>query len=80
LVEGGRVVSETNLKQFKEVTLSGTFTLQNSSLLKARLEGNSVQAKLGSMVAYQGDVRSDHKGGGRGRFFKKVATNPALPR
>jgi len=44
-------VSETNLSQFKEVTPSGTFTLQNSSLLKVRLEGNSVQAKLGSMVA-----------------------------
>jgi hypothetical protein len=53
-------VSETNLNQFKEVTASGTFTLQNSSLLKVRLEGNAVQAKLGSMVAYQGEVRFDH--------------------
>ena len=53
-------MSETNLNQFKEVTASGTFTLQNSSLLKVRLEGNAVQAKLGSMVAYQGEVRFDH--------------------
>jgi uncharacterized protein (AIM24 family) len=72
------VVSETNLNQFKEVTPSGTFTLQNSSLLKVRLEGNSVQAKLGSMVAYQGEVRFDHKGGGLGRFFKKALTGEGV--
>jgi uncharacterized protein (AIM24 family) len=71
-------VSETNLNQFKEVTASGTFTLQNSSLLKVRLEGNAVQAKLGSMVAYQGEVRFDHKGGGLGRFFKKALTGEGV--
>ena len=71
-------MSETNLSQFKEVTPSGTFTLQNSSLLKVRLEGNSVQAKLGSMVAYQGGVRFDHKGGGLGRFFKKALTGEGV--
>jgi uncharacterized protein (AIM24 family) len=71
-------MSETNLNQFKEVTPSGTFTLQNSSLLKVRLEGNSVQAKLGSMVAYQGGVRFDHKGGGLGRFFKKALTGEGV--
>ena len=67
-------MEETNLNQFKEVASGGTFTLQNSSLLKVRLDGNAVQAKLGSMVAYQGDVRFDHKGGGLGRFFKKALT------
>lgn len=67
-------MEETNLNQFKEVTPSGTFTLQNSSLLKVRLEDNVVQAKLGSMVAYQGGVTFDHKGGGLGRFFKKAMT------
>ena len=71
-------MSETNLNQFKEVTASGTFTLQNSSLLKVRLEGNAVQAKLGSMVAYQGEVRFDHKGGGLGRFFKKALTGEGV--
>ena len=49
-------MSETNLNQFREVAPSGTFTLQNSSLLKVRLQGNAVQAKLGSMVAHQGGV------------------------
>jgi uncharacterized protein (AIM24 family) len=72
------VVSETNLNQFEEVTPTGTFTLQNSSLLKVRLDGDSVQAKLGSMVAYQGGVRFDHKGGGLGRFFKKALTGEGV--
>jgi len=71
-------MEETNLNQFKEVTPSGTFTLQNSSLLKVRLEDNVVQAKLGSMVAYQGVVAFDHKGGGLGRFFKKALTGEGV--
>ena len=71
-------MEETNLNQFKEVTPSGTFTLQNSSLLKVRLDGNAVQAKLGSMVAYQGGVTFDHKGGGIGRFFKKALTGEGV--
>ncbi len=65
---------ETNLEQFREVTLEGRFTLQNSSMLKVRLDGDEVQAKLGSMVAYQGDVRFEYKSGGLGRFFKKAVT------
>ena len=57
------MVSETNLNQFEEVAPTGTFTLQNSSLLKVRLDGDSVQAKLGSMVAYQGGaLRSQGRG------------------
>ena len=67
-------MSETNLEQFREVTPAGRFTLQNSSMLKVRLENDQIQAKLGSMVAYQGDVRFEHKGGGLGRFFKKAMT------
>ena len=68
------MVSETNLEQFREVTPAGRFTLQNSSMLKVKLENDGIQAKLGSMVAYQGDVRFEHKGGGLGRFFKKALT------
>ncbi len=71
-------MDETNLNQFKEVAPGGTFTLQNSSLLKVRLEDNVVQAKLGSMVAYQGGVAFDHKGGGLGRFFKKALTGEGV--
>jgi uncharacterized protein (AIM24 family) len=71
-------VSETNLEQFQEVTPAGRFTLQNSSLLKVRLENDSIQAKLGSMVAYQGDVRFEYQGGGLGRLFKRALTGEGL--
>jgi uncharacterized protein (AIM24 family) len=71
-------MSETNLEQFREVTPAGRFTLQNSSMLKVRLENDQIQAKLGSMVAYQGDVRFEHKGGGLGRFFKKAVTGEGV--
>src|SRR5918998_1360828 len=67
-------MSKTNLEQFREVTPSGRLTLQNSAMLKVSLQGDQIQAKLGSMVAYQGDVRFEHKGGGIGRFFKKAVT------
>ena len=71
-------MSETNLEQFREVTPAGRFTLQNSSLLKVRLDNDSIQAQLGSMVAYQGDVRFEHQGGGLGRFFKKALTGEGV--
>ena len=71
-------MSETNLEQFREVTPVGRFTLQNSSLLKVRLENDAIQAKLGSMVAYQGEVRFEHKGGGLGRFFKKALSGEGV--
>jgi uncharacterized protein (AIM24 family) len=71
-------VTETNLEQFREVTPAGRFTLQNSSLLKVRLDNDSIQAKLGSMVAYQGDVRFDYQSGGLGRFFKKALTGEGV--
>ena len=71
-------MSETNLEQFREVTPAGRFTLQNSSLLKVRLDNHSIQAKLGSMVAYQGEVRFEHQGGGLGRFFKKALTGEGV--
>lgn len=71
-------MSETNLEQFREVTPAGRFTLQNSSILKVSLREDQVQAKLGSMVAYQGAVRFEHKGGGLGRFFKKALTGEGV--
>jgi uncharacterized protein (AIM24 family) len=71
-------VSETNLEQFREVTPAGRFTLQNSAMLKVRLENDQIQAKLGSMVAYQGDVRFEYKSGGLGRFFKKAVTGEGV--
>jgi uncharacterized protein (AIM24 family) len=39
------------------------------------LAGNTIQAKLGSMVAYQGDASFEHAGsGGMGRMLKKAVT------
>ena len=40
-------MSETDLEQFREVTPAGRFTLQNSSLLKVRLQNDTIQTKLG---------------------------------
>ena len=71
-------MSETNLEQYREVTPAGRFTLQNTSLLKVRLDNDAIQAKLGSMVAYQGDVLFEHQGGGLGRFFKKALTGEGV--
>ena len=71
-------MSGTNLEQFREVTPAGRFTLQNSAMLKVRLDNDQVEAKLGSMVAYQGDVRFDYKSGGLGRFFKKAVTGEGV--
>src|SRR3712207_9130837 len=66
---------QTTLSQFNEVETTDSFTLQNSKLLKVRLDQVTIQAKLGSMVAYQGDVTFEHAGsGGMGRLLKKAVT------
>ena len=67
---------EQALAQFQETEGGESFTLQNSKLLKVELQGIEIQAKLGSMVAYQGDVQFEHAGsGGIGRMLKKAVTN-----
>ena len=71
-------MSETNLEQFREVVPEGRFTLQNSAMLKVSLNGDQIQARLGSMVAYQGDVRFEYQSGGLGRFFKKAMTGEGV--
>jgi uncharacterized protein (AIM24 family) len=64
-----------DLSYFKEVETDGDFVLQNSKLLKVELSEGEIQAKLGSMVAYQGEVKFSHAGsGGMGRMLKKMAT------
>lgn len=66
---------ESTLAQFAETTSPDAFSLQNSKLLKVRLEAVTVQAKLGSMVAYQGDVKFEHAGsGGMSRMLKKAVS------
>jgi uncharacterized protein (AIM24 family) len=67
---------QTTLAQFNETQTQDAFALQNSKLLKVRLDQVTIQAKLGSMVAYQGDVTFEHAGsGGIGRMLKKAATS-----
>jgi uncharacterized protein (AIM24 family) len=66
---------KTTLAQFNETQATDAFALQNSKLLKVHLDAVTIQAKLGSMVAYQGDVTFEHAGsGGMGRLLKKAAT------
>ena len=66
---------QTTLAQYNETQATEAFALQNSKLLKVRLSQETIQAKLGSMVAYQGDVSFEHAGsGGMGRMLKKAVT------
>ncbi len=66
---------ENDLEQFDETTSTQAFALQNPKLLKVSLDQVTVQAKLGSMVAYQGEVGFEHAGaGGMARFLKKAVT------
>jgi uncharacterized protein (AIM24 family) len=66
---------QSTLGEFQETASQDAFALQNSKLLKVRLDQVTLQAKLGSMVAYQGDVQFEHAGsGGVSRFIKKAVT------
>jgi len=66
---------KSDLEQFSETTSTEAFALQNHKLLKVHLDQVTIQAKLGSMVAYQGEVSFEHAGaGGLGRLVKKIAT------
>ncbi len=66
---------KTTLEQYNEVESTEAFSLQNPWLLKVKLDKVTINAKLGSMVAYQGDVTFEHAGsGGMSRFLKKAVT------
>ena len=66
---------QTTLAQYNEVESQDAFSLQNSKLLKVELNQVTIQAKLGSMVAYQGEVSFEHAGsGGMSRMLKKAVT------
>ena len=70
---------EQTLAQFKETEGGEAFRLQNSKLLKVELSEATIQAKLGSMVAYQGEVSFEHAGsGGLSRMIKKAVTNEGV--
>jgi uncharacterized protein (AIM24 family) len=67
--------AESALQQFAETQSSDAFALQNSKLLKVALRDVTIQAKLGAMVAYQGEVKFEHAGsGGMARLVKKMTT------
>jgi uncharacterized protein (AIM24 family) len=66
---------QTTLSSFRETESTEAFSLQNSKLLKVELDQVTIQAKLGSMVAYQGGVTFEHAGsGGLSRMLKKAMT------
>lgn len=70
--------TDSALDRYQEVETGEPFTLQGPRLLKVELSETSVMARNGSMVAYQGEVRFEHKGGGLGRLLKKAATGEQL--
>lgn len=66
---------QSTLGSFQETQSESAFALQNSKLLKVSLNQITIQARLGSMVAYQGDVHFEHAGsGGLNKFIKKAVT------
>ena len=66
---------EQALADLRETETAESFSKQNSKLLKVELANATIQAKLGSMVAHQGDVKFEHAGsGGMSRFVKKAVT------
>jgi uncharacterized protein (AIM24 family) len=72
--DGGIRVQST-LGEFAETQSQQAFALQNSKLLKVSLDQITIQAKAGSMVAYQGDVSFEHAGsGGMSRMLKKAVS------
>ncbi len=66
--------------EFKETTGADPFTLQNKKLLKVFLQYGPVKARIGSMVAYQGDAHFEHGGsGGVSGFLKSKMTGEGVP-
>jgi uncharacterized protein (AIM24 family) len=64
---------QSTLGEFQETQSEQAFALQNSKLLKVSLDQVTIQAKAGSMVAYQGQVSFEHAGsGGMSRMLKKA--------
>jgi uncharacterized protein (AIM24 family) len=70
---------QSTLGEFQETQSEQPFALQNSKLLKVSLNQITIQARAGSMVAYQGDVAFEHAGsGGLGRMVKKAMTGEGI--
>ena len=66
---------EGDLEALHESTqVDEAFTLENPWLLKATLSGDELQARLGSMVAYQGEFSFERSRAGARRIFKRALT------
>lgn len=66
-------------QSFNENQSNDQFVQQNKKLLKLNMGYGPIQAKVGSMVAYQGDVRFQNRGsGGLGKMIKKAATGEGV--
>jgi uncharacterized protein (AIM24 family) len=66
---------EQALQEFRETNGGESFSLQNPKLLKVELADVTIQAKLGAMVAYQGEIKHEHAGsGGLSKLIKKSVT------
>jgi uncharacterized protein (AIM24 family) len=66
---------QSTLAEFQETKSEEPFALQNAKLLKVHLDQVTIQAKAGSMVAYQGEVSFEHAGaGGMSRMLKKAVS------
>jgi uncharacterized protein (AIM24 family) len=64
--------------EFKEKDTQDPFSLQNKKLLRIDMRYGEVQAKAGSMVAYQGDVRFTKQSSGLGRMFKSAVNGEGV--
>lgn len=63
----------------QETTSTDPFCLQGKKMLKVHVGAGAIWAQVGSMVAYQGDVRFENKGsGGLGRMLKQAVTGEGL--
>ena len=61
--------------EYKETSGQDPFTLQNSKMLKVFLKYGPVKARVGSMVAYQGNASFSHAGsGGAANWLKSKVT------
>ncbi|QNE88881.1 AIM24 family protein [Corynebacterium incognita] len=66
-------------QSFNENQSNDQFVQQNKKLLKLNMGYGPIQAKVGSMVAYQGDVRFQNRGsGGLGKMIKKATTGEGV--
>lgn len=66
--------------EFSETTGQDPFTLQNKKLLKVFLHYGPIRARVGSMVAYQGDARFQALGaGGASKWLKQKMTGEGVP-